>query len=82
MNNEVSSAKELAERLLMKKRNVFEESEQSKIQTMFEYAEGYKHFLDAAKTEREAVSELISMAEKEGYLPYSFGMELKVGGTY
>ena len=48
MCNEVSSAKELAERLLMKKRNVFEESEQSKIKTMFEYADGYKRFLDAA----------------------------------
>ena len=64
MCNEVSSGKELAERLLMKKRNVFEESDAGRIQTMFSYAEGYKHFLDVAKTEREAVTELIAMAEK------------------
>ena len=82
MCKETSSAKELAERLLMKKRNYFEESDQAKIETMFRYAEGYKSFLDAAKTEREAVSELIVMAEKAGYKPYSLGMKLEVGGTY
>ena len=82
MSNEISSARELADRLLMKKRNVFEESEADKIKTMFDYAEGYKHFLDVAKTEREAVTELIKMAEAVGYKSYTLGMNLEVGGTY
>ena len=82
MSNEISSARELADRLLMKKRNVFEESEADKIKTMFDYAEGYKHFLDVAKTEREAVTELIKMAEAAGYKSYTLGMNLEVGGTY
>lgn len=82
MCNEISSAKELADRLLFKKRNVFEESSPERIQTMFEYAEGYKRFLDAAKTEREAVTKLIAMAEGAGYLPYTLGMKVEVGASY
>ena len=39
-------------------------------------------YLDAAKTEREAVTVSIEMAEKEGYVPYTFGMELTAGGKY
>ncbi len=75
-------AKELSEKLSMKKANIFEESSESRIKTIFRYAEGYKDFLDAAKTEREAVTELISMAKKCGYKPYELGMKLEVGGTY
>ena len=33
-----------------------------------EYAEGYKRFLDAGKTEREAVSASIAMAEEKGFV--------------
>ena len=46
---------------------------------IFAYAEGYKQFLDAARTEREAVKEAIRMAEAEGFVPYTFGMELQPG---
>lgn len=36
----------------------------------FEYCEGYKDFIDNAKTEREAVSYSVDMAEDNGYSPY------------
>ena len=46
---------------------------------IFAYAEGIKQFLNAARTEREAVKEAIRMAEAEGFVPYTFGMELQPG---
>ena len=46
------------------------------------YADGYIRFLDAAKTEREAVKAGIAMAEAEGYGPFEFGMKLEKGGKY
>jgi len=45
----------------------------------FAYCDGYKAFLDAAKTEREAVSEGIALAEKAGFCEYVPGMELPAG---
>ena len=46
----------LDEKLQFTKKNVYEEATPGKLTSIFEYAEGYKCFLDAAKTEREAVA--------------------------
>lgn len=43
------------------------------------YCEGYKRYLDSAKTEREAVNTAITMAEKAGFVPYVRGMTLTPG---
>ncbi|NMA24994.1 MAG: aminopeptidase [Clostridiales bacterium] len=43
------------------------------------YCEGYKRFLDCAKTEREAVITAASMAESAGFVPYQRGMKLTAG---
>ena len=43
------------------------------------YCEYYKAFLDASRTEREAVCEGIRQAEEAGFVPYVRGMELKAG---
>lgn len=43
------------------------------------YAEEYKSFLNAARTEREAVKLSIEMAEAKGFVPYVPGMDLKPG---
>ncbi len=75
-------AKDLKESLFYKRKNVFEECDDETKRKSAAYAEGYKAFLDASKTEREAVTAAISLAEKEGYVPYEFGDELKVGGKY
>ncbi len=47
--------------------------------TCNDYCEGYKAFLDAAKTEREAVIRTVAMAEAAGFVPYTPGMALKAG---
>ncbi len=49
---------------------------------VFNYAEGYKDFLDNAKTEREAVSYAESLLQSKGYKEFNFGDELKKGGKY
>ncbi|MCL2342850.1 MAG: aminopeptidase [Firmicutes bacterium] len=43
------------------------------------YCEGYKRFLDAARTEREAVKAAVALAEAEGFVPYVRGMALRPG---
>ena len=43
------------------------------------YAEDYKKFLDAAKTEREAVAQAIKLATERGFSEYKLGDEVKIG---
>lgn len=68
-----------AEELSYTKKNVFEVYDSEKIEKIFSYAEGYKAFLDAAKTEREAVQRGIAMAEAAGFSAYTLGESLKPG---
>ena len=75
-------AAELEARLGYKKTNFYEKADEATIAAAYDYAKGYMAYLDAAKTERESVAVSIGMAEKEGYIPYTFGMELKAGGKY
>ena len=79
-NNNLST--ELEAKLGYKKTNFYEKAGEEAIKAAYDYAPGYMKFLDEAKTEREAVTYSIAMAEKEGYVPYTFGMELKAGGKY
>ncbi len=43
------------------------------------FCEGYKKFLDAAKTEREAVCEAIRIAEAKGFTPFDHTRQYKAG---
>ena len=43
------------------------------------YCEGYKAYLNVARTEREAVNEAIALAEREGFVEYTPGMSLSAG---
>jgi aspartyl aminopeptidase len=44
-----------------------------------EYCKPYIAFLNAVKTERDAVKAAVAMAEKEGFVPWKRGMSLKSG---
>ncbi len=59
-----------------KRRNAFKEGRQKEI---FEFAEGYKAFLDTSKTERDACRTAAAEAEKAGFKPFSFSEKLKAG---
>ena len=76
---EETKAKELASALSYEKKSYYETASAEEKKAIFDYAKGYMAFLDAAKTEREAVEEGVRMAEREGYTPYSFGEKLKAG---
>ncbi len=81
MENKIPAA-ELESKLGYKKTNFYEKADEATIKAAYDYAEDYKIYLDHAKTEREAVTVTIAMAEAEGYIPYTFGMKLTVGGKY
>lgn len=65
--------------LAYKRTNVYETADEEKMKKIFAYANGYKIFIDEAKTEREACAFVEAAAKKEGYRPFSFGMKLKAG---
>lgn len=65
--------------LAYKRTNVYEEADEAKMKAIFDYAEGYKTFLDEGKTEREVCAYVVKAAEEKGYKPFKFGMKLKAG---
>ena len=68
--------------LCYKKTNFYDVATPEQIDAAYDYARDYMKYLDASKTEREAVSTSIAMAEAQGYVPYTFGMDMQVGGKY
>ncbi len=77
--SEKTIGKEMMDKLAYKKKNIFEEADSEKIKAIYDYAEGYMAYLDAAKTEREAVEAAIALAKKAGYTEYKLGDKLFVG---
>ena len=69
----------LNEELTYIKKSSYETADADEKAIMFSYAKEYMAFLNAAKTEREAVLEGIRLAEENGYTPYSFGEKLSAG---
>ena len=65
--------------LLYKNKNGYSVISEADRAEMEAYAKRYIAFLNAAKTEREAVRETVRQAEEKGFVPYSAGMELKPG---
>ena len=65
--------------LAYKRTNVYEVADEKLMKEIFDYAEGYKTFLDEGKTEREACAYVVEAAKAQGYKPFEFGMKLKAG---
>ena len=78
-DNEKSLGATLEEQLVYKKKNFFEEADDSKIKEAYDYAVGYMKYIDDSKTEREAVTASIKYAEKMGFTEYKFGDKISVG---
>ncbi|MDY5484224.1 MAG: aminopeptidase [Clostridium sp.] len=72
------SAKELQKSLTWEFPHIAKEAPQQK-EEAFSYCEGYKAFLNAAKTEREFTKEAVKMLQKAGYRPYESGKEYQAG---
>ncbi len=65
--------------LAYKRTNVYEKADEKQLKAIFDYAEGYKVFLDEGKTEREACAWAKAEAIKNGYKPFAFGQKLQKG---
>ena len=65
--------------LAYKRTNVYEVADEKLMKEIFDYAEGYKHFIDEGKTEREACAYVENAAKVQGYKPFKFGEKLKAG---
>ncbi len=77
--SEKSIGQKKMEELSYKKKNIYEEASPEKIEKIFEYAEGYRKYLDASKTEREATLYSIDMLKTAGYTEYKLGDKVKIG---
>lgn len=69
----------MSKELIYEKKTVYERVDGKEIDKAYEYAEGYKSYLDAGKTEREALAESVRMAEKFGFREYRLGDPIKAG---
>ena len=64
--SEKTKGEQLREELLMNPKNLTETMSEEELKAAYDFCEGYKTFLDAAKTEREAVTTAVAMLEKAG----------------
>ena len=65
--------------IFYKKETVYKKAGSDVVAAAYAYAEGYKKFLDAAKTEREAVKATIEMLEAKDFREYKFGDKINKG---
>ena len=79
MADKKERAKERYGELAYEKKNYYEEASKKERKAIYAYAEGYKAFLDAAKTEREACDVAVAMAQAKGFTEYHFGDPLVAG---
>lgn len=75
----MSEIKELKEKLFLNRKNGLSAASEETVNSAYQYAKGYKTFLDNAKTEREAAKTAISLAEQKGFVPFEIGKEYKAG---
>ena len=74
-----SQAKQLQDKLTYTRKNYYEEATEAERAEIYAYGEGYKTFLDNAKTEREACDYVVAQAKKKGFSEYALGDKLKAG---
>ncbi len=73
---------ELKKKLCYKPENGLSRISEEEKKKAFDFCEGYKTFLNNAKTEREAVTEAVAIAEKAGFKPYDKTKKYVAGDKY
>ncbi len=71
MSEAKSELELLKEKLFYDRKNAAEVCDAAEIQAADTFCEGYKSFLNTAKTEREAVAYMVEKAEKNGFVPFN-----------
>ncbi len=74
-----SKAKELKEKLFLEKKNAFLRMNDEEIEKCRKFCEGYKAFLDAGKTEREAAAFIEEKAKAAGFTEFDKAKQYKAG---
>ena len=78
----MTDSKKWSETLTYTKKSFYERRESADFDKALTYAKGYAAYLDASKTEREAVRESIRLAEQKGFRPYHFGDKMQAGDKF
>ena len=78
-NNTNCTVEKLREELLSKKAHGATKLDETQLQMADDFCEGYKTFLDVAKTERESVACAVSMAQKAGFVEFDVNKNYKPG---
>lgn len=76
---EKTASEELKERLFYKRKNGRLSSDEKILEQADVYCEGYKEFLNSAKTEREAVKSAVKMAKDRGFTEFVYGKKYSAG---
>ncbi len=76
---EKSQAKLLQEKICSQRKNAILKMSEEDITSCDSFCEGYKKFLDASKTEREAVEYTVEAARKAGFKPFEKNCDLAAG---
>ncbi len=79
---EKTPAQQRREELLDPRKNGYDRLTAADEEAMKVYCEDYKQFLDAAKTEREAVEEAVRLAKSRGFVPFTRGMAANPGDKF
>ncbi|WP_322174626.1 aminopeptidase [Acutalibacter caecimuris] len=77
--NKSTMAKELAEKLLLDRAKSAREACAANIGKAMDFAEGYKDFIDGAKTEREAVDWAVQAAKAAGFQAFDPNVKYSAG---
>jgi aspartyl aminopeptidase len=78
-NLETAEVKKMKESLLLNRRNGYFQVPDDKVKEADDFCEDYKRFLDASKTEREAVNFTVKAAEKAGFVPFDSSKKYNAG---
>lgn len=76
---EKTKAKELKESLFLKRKNAYAAMSEDALKKADEFCDGYRKFLDAGKTEREACAEAVRLAEEKGFRAFEKGKAYQSG---
>ena len=79
---EKSKGELLKEQLCMTKKYAYDTMTEEQVKECYDYCEGYKEFLDKAKTERESVAYAVEFLEKKGFKPFEYGKKYRKGDKF
>ena len=67
------------EELFYETKSVYEKADEDRVKAIYDFAEGYKTYLSASRTERLAVREAVKLAEAKGFRAWEPGDPVKPG---